>query len=359
MTGGDGFLGWHTMCALKEQGAEIVDIPVGGFFDQEQAVGALSGAERFIHLAGVNRGTDQEVDSGNVLFAEQIAETLKVVDDPPRTIVYSNSIQAALSNVYGQAKAKTAGILGQAASCIGAEFLDIKFPNLFGEHGRPFYNAVTATFCHLLAQGETPEVQGNKELTFLHAQDAADVLIGNISREAMGDFEEHEMVSGLLMRLTSMAEIYRHGEIPDVSTPFQRNLFNTYRSYLPAGKMGIPLERHADSRGSFFEILRSHGGNGQTSFSTTTPGITRGNHFHRRKVERFVVLSGKGRISLRRTLTKQSVSFDVDGEHPVAVDMPTMWAHNIVNVGTEPLYTAFWTDDLFDPGRPDTIAENV
>jgi UDP-2-acetamido-2,6-beta-L-arabino-hexul-4-ose reductase len=121
----------------------------------------------------------------------------------------------------------------------------------------------------------------------------------------------------------------------------------------------VSLTRHADTRGSFFEIVRSHGGPGQSSFSTTVPGISRGDHYHRRKVERFTVLAGEARISLRRLFTDEVIDFDVDGERPVAVDMPTMWTHRITNTGSGQLYTSFWTNDIFDPENPDTIAEVV
>jgi len=356
-TGGDGFLGWHTQCALREAGTACADIPVGDFFDPEQALAAVDGADRFIHLAGVNRGSDEEVADGNRLFAEQMATTLRRASRPPSVVVYANSIQASLDNTYGRAKAAAADVLRAAAADVGAQFVDVRFPNLFGEHGRPFYNSVTATFCHLLAQGGSPQVVDDKELTLLHAQDAADVLIGAVDPDRMGSLAWQETVSGLAGRLGRMAEAYRAGEIPDVSVKPDRDLFNTYRSYAPVA--GIGLAAHADARGAFVEIVRARGGQGQTSFSTTVPGVTRGDHFHRRKIERFVVLSGQAVIRLRRVGTDDVVCLPVSGDEPVAVDMPTMWAHNITNVGQEPLYTAFWADELFDPARPDTIAERV
>ena len=359
MTGGDGFLGWHTQCSLRAAGIVASDIPVGEFFDAAQGGAAIDSASRLIHLAGVNRGTDDEVSAGNALFAQQIADTVRRADQPPATIVYANSIQSDLDNVYGRAKAHAADILSKAASDVGAEFIDVRFPNLYGEHGRPFYNSVTATFCHLLANGGSPEVKDDKELALLHAQDAADVLVGAVTLDEMATLTAHETVSGLLRRLSAMAKTYSEGQIPDIAGTFDRNLFNTYRSFVTGDGNAISLSRHVDPRGAFVEMLRSHGGRGQASFSTTVPGITRGNHFHRRKVERFVVMSGRARISMRRLLTDEALHFDVDGDAPIAVDMPTMWTHNVTNTGTEPLFTFFWTDDLFDPERPDTTAEDV
>lgn len=359
MTGGRGFLGWHTRAALYEKGIEASLVPVGENFDSSQAKQAINGAEKLIHIAGINRAEDDEIREGNLLFARQLVDTLLTVENPPKVIVYADSTQAGNGSVYGEAKLAAGEILREAAEKLGAEFVDVRLPNLFGEHGRPFYNAVTATFCHLLVKGGTPTVENDKELTLLHAQDAADLLIGNRELEHQEKLEQKETVSGLLEKLKEIDRIYRRGEIPDISDQFMRNLFNTYRSYVFMSRPEFPLIKHADARGSFSEIIRTHGGTGQTSFSTTVPGVLRGGHYHRRKVERFLVLSGKARISLRQMFTDEVLHFDVTGDGPVAIDMPTMWTHSIENTGDEALLTNFWTDDHFDPDNPDTIVEAV
>ncbi|MDQ0374225.1 UDP-2-acetamido-2,6-beta-L-arabino-hexul-4-ose reductase [Cellulomonas humilata] len=276
-----------------------------------------------------------------------------------RRVAYAGSVQSDVGGIYGQAKADAATRLTGAANRVGAEFHDLRLPNLFGEHGRPFYNAVTATFCHLLARGERPRVDVDRGLRLLHAQDAADLLVGTFPSSDLETLVQELSVVELLERLTAMAATYSTGDIPDVAQKVDRDLFNTYRSYVTELRPAVPLVRHSDARGSFFEIARTHGGPGQSSFSTTKPGIVRGEHFHRRKIERFTVLSGRAVISLRRLFGTEVVHVEVDGEHPLAVDMPTLWAHNIQNVGDELLYTSFWTDDIFDPTRPDTIAEVV
>lgn len=359
ITGGGGFLGQHLRAALLESDTAADLITVGEGFDAERATNAVSGADRAIHIAGVNRGTDEEVSAGNLKFAEQFAGAILAAEHAPKTVVFANSTQSTNGSVYGDAKARAGSIIEDAAAKVGAEYVDVQLPNLFGEHGRPFYNAVTATFSHLVAAGETPTVQADKELTLLHAQNAADLLSGFVEPEALDSLVQVETVSGLLDRLLGYAETYNRGEIPSVAEVFDRDLFNTYRSYTFPAQSPISLTRHADARGSFFEIIRSHGGPGQSSFSTTVPGVTRGDHFHRRKIERFTVLQGTGRISLRRLFTDEVISFDVTGEAPGAIDMPTMWSHNITNVGDDLLYTSFWTNDIFDPENPDTIAEAV
>lgn len=359
ITGGRGFLGQHLRAALLESEIAAELVTVGADFDRARATAAVDGADRVIHIAGVNRATDDEVTTGNILFAEQLASAILSAERPPQTVVFANSTQSTNGSVYGEAKARAGGILAHVAKKVGANYADVQLPNLFGEHGRPFYNAVTATFSHLIATGETPTVHADKELTLMHAQNAADLLSGVAPIEALDTLTHVDTVSGLLTRILKYAETYNGGEIPDVTETFDRDLFNTYRSYTFPEQAPIMLTRHADARGSFFEIVRSHGGPGQSSFSTTVRGVVRGDHFHRRKIERFTVLQGTGRISLRRLFTNRVISFNVTGSAPAAVDMPTMWAHNITNIGDDPLYTSFWTNDIFDPENPDTIAEAV
>lgn len=358
LTGAGGFLGWHVKLALHANGHAFVEIPLGDHFDLENASRLLGQSDHLIHLAGVNRGSDHEISQGNRLFAEQIARAITEAKFGLRTITYANSTQYTNGSVYGRAKHDASRILSDLAITTGASYRDIILPNLFGEHGRPFYNSVVATFCYLLATGEgTPAVQADRELTLLHAQDAADWLIGAIDEpnEENGLYRK-ATVSDLLSRLQDMSTIYRSGEFPDLADPFARDLFNTYRSHLPT--VGALLREHKDQRGSFTELARSWGGTGQSSFSTTYPGITRGNHYHRRKVERFAVLSGQATMQLRRMFTDQIIEVVTDGS-PVFLDQPTGWTHNVTNTGDQTLYMFFWTNDIFDPEHADTVAEVV
>jgi len=359
ITGGRGFLGWHTRAALLETATAATSISLGDGFDEAEAIRAVNGADRLVHIAGVNRGSDEEVREGNLRLAQQAAQALRNAVIPPPVVVFANSTQSLAGGVYGDAKAEASDIMRAAATDVGASYVDVVLPNLFGEHGRPFYNAVTATFAHRIASGEVPEVANDKDLTLLHAQDAADLLTGIADERDLPTLAKVATVSELLHKLLYIAQTYRNGEIPDVALKFDRDLFNTYRSYVFPHQAPVRLTRHADARGSFFEVIRSHGGPGQSSFSTTEPGISRGDHFHRRKIERFTVLSGTATISLRKVFSDEVVEFEVSGDNPVAIDMPTMWSHKITNTGANTLFTSFWTNDIFNPDFPDTIAEAV
>ncbi|QHK20127.1 NAD-dependent epimerase/dehydratase family protein [Pseudarthrobacter psychrotolerans] len=361
LTGAGGFLGFHTRAAALSLGHSLEVVRVGTEFQQQEAMAAVDGSDRLIHLAGVNRGSDGEVRDGNLEFATQLADVLRHVPSPPAELVYANSVHAGNASVYGQAKAEAAEVLQAAAESVGTRFTNVLLPNLFGEHSRPFYNSVMATFCHLLHAGKVPEILDDKDLGLLHAQDAADVLLGSVPLKDMESLTVPRTVSAVLCQLQEIASTYRNGEIPAITSNFDLALFNTYRSFRlqPTQELPFALDRREDARGSFFEVCRSQGGEGQTSFSTTAPGVTRGQHFHRRKVERFVVLSGTAEIAMRRLFSDDILRFAVDGSAPVAIDMPTLWTHQITNLGESDLYTMFWANEIFDPNNSDTYSDRV
>lgn len=359
VTGAGGFLGWHTRVRAHAQGVrDVRSVRLGPTVDAVAIADAVSGAERVLHLAGVNRGRPRDVREANLALVWQLAAGLRRAATPPATLVYANSTQAGNGTEYGLAKAEAAEILAEAAAELGADFVDVRLPNLFGEHGRPFYNSVVATFCHQLARGEKPTVSHDRELVLLHAQDAAEQLLTAKPGQQV-DGEVDRTVSALLAWLSDAAALYHDGQIPVLADAFDVALFNTYRSFTFPDRWPVPLVRHADHRGSFVETLRAHGSSGQLSYSTTVPGVVRGQHYHLAKVERFVVVAGQAQIALRRVLTAETVRFPVSGGRPVIVDMPTLWAHNITNTGPDTLVTLFWTNDLFDPARTDTYLEQV
>lgn len=359
-TGAGGFLGWHTRVRARARGGgEVTAVRLGPDVAVDVVAEAVSGVDRLLHLAGVNRGDPLAIREGNVSLARQLAAGLRRAKNPATTVVYANSTQAGNGTEYGAAKMEAADILAAAVADIGGEFVDLRLPNVFGEHGRPFYNSVLATFSHQLANGGAPRIDVDRELTLVHAQDAAELLLTAKPGQTAEANGARRTVSSLLATMSRSASLYRTGQIPELADAFDIALFNTYRSFTFPAQWPIPLVRHADHRGSFVEAVRAHGSSGQLSYSTTAPGIVRGQHFHLTKVERFVVVAGQAEIALRRVLTDESVRFQVSGEEPVIVDMPTMWAHNIVNTGKSVLLTLFWTNDLFDPANPDTYQEDV
>jgi len=358
VTGADGFLGWHTRVRLRAlTDHEVIPVDVANWADLRELVGS---ADAVLHFAGVNRGSDREVEEGNIQLAVDLADAVSRAPGAP-AIIYANTIQAGNGTPYGTGKALAASILSEAASAKGSPFADVVLPNLFGEHGRPSYNSFVATFAHKVVNGEHPEVQ-DREVGLLHVQDAAQAFIAELEGEGHRVLRPEATttsVAEVLEILTSQYDVYRHGEIPALPSRLHVNLFNTLRAAMFPARYPMPLVRRTDPRGSLVETVRARGSEGQTFISTTVSGITRGQHFHLRKAERFVVVGGQARISLRRVLTDDTVTFDVDGASPVIVDMPTLWTHNITNKGSAELTTMFWTNELFNPEDTDTYAEDV
>lgn len=211
-----------------------------------------------------------------------------------------------------------------------------------------------------MIRGEQPTI-ADRPVPLLHVQQAAQALIDGLDATAARIDPPAESVSvqEVYDLLLEFAASYATGEFPDLSTPFRIDLFNTYRSALFPGNLPIALTPHADARGRFVETVRCRGGEGQTSFSTTLPDITRGEHYHLSKIERFAVIQGAARISLRKMFSADVIDFDVSGERPMAIDMPMGWVHNITNTGSEVLLTQFWSHELFRPDAPDTFFEPV
>jgi UDP-2-acetamido-2,6-beta-L-arabino-hexul-4-ose reductase len=166
-------------------------------------------------------------------------------------------------------------------------------------------------------------------------------------------------ISALLDILTCYRDLYATAEIPDLTDSFNLSLFNTYRSFCFPDHFPVSVPVRSDPRGDLFESVRAHGGRTQVFCSATNPGFTRGEHFHLRKVERFLVLKGTAEIKLRRLFDATVIRFEVSGKNPEIVDMPTMWAHSITNTGSDELFTLFWAHEIFDPERPDTFPEPV
>lgn len=361
ITGALGFIGWHCRAYFQPM-SEVSVEPVGRVeFATDRALDeALDGCDAVIHLAGVNRGDEEAVWRANIALAERLTQRLTATDARPH-VVFANSTQACRDTRYGDSKRRAADIIREWANRAGARFTDLVIPHVFGECGRPFYNSAVATFCHQLAHGETPRIIEDGVLELVHARAVAEASLAAIRSGHAGEQRLTGVrirVSEVLAQLTTMDRQYRSQVIPPLATPFELDLFNAYRAArFPQGyPIAIPLR--ADTRGELFEAVRTLRG-GQCFVSTTRPGITRGNHYHRRKIERFLVLRGEALIRVRRLLHRDVTEYPVSGARPGFVDMPCLHTHNITNVGQDDLVTLFWSHEIFDPEAPDTFTEPV
>jgi UDP-2-acetamido-2,6-beta-L-arabino-hexul-4-ose reductase len=370
ITGQAGFIGTHLFNTLSLYKDEFTLVPFRDdyFGDPGQLSWFAAGCDVIVHLAAVNRHADPAVIyHTNVDLVKKLITALETSGSRAH-LLFSSSTQEERDNPYGTAKKEGRMLLAEWAGTRGGGFTGLVIPNVFGPFGNPFYNSVVATFSHQLTRGETPKIEIDATLKLIYVGELVQEIIACIRNHAAGEVRAlHPVahtaeirVSEILQLLVGYKESYlENGTIPAFANRFEINLFNTFRSYIdPATRYPVKYVQHADHRGAFTEIIRL-GSGGQISFSTTNPGITRGNHFHTRKIERFAVINGEAVISLRRIGTAETFHFRLSGSEPSYVDMPVWYTHNITNTGTEELYTMFWINEFFDAGDADTYFEAV
>ena len=374
ITGQAGFVGTHLYNTLGLYPEKFTRIPFeDSFFADSVLLKAfVSKCDVIVHLAAMNRHNDPEVIyKTNIGLVNQLIKACEETKSTPH-ILFSSSTQEERDNLYGKSKKEGRLLLENWADKHNAQFTGLIIPNVYGPFGNPYYNSVVATFCHQLTHNEQPRIEVDGVINLIYVGELVDQvikLIEKVDKDHKNDVVIQEVklqhtaeikVSTLLKTLETYRDNYfTKGEIPALDTPFNRNLWNTFLCYIDHEKFfPFHLKLNTDDRGSFVETVKLNSG-GQVSFSTTVPGITRGNHFHTRKAERFAVIEGKARIDLRRIGTDKVYSFELDSTNPSFVDMPIWYTHNITNIGTEELYTIFWINEHYDASNPDTYFEKV
>ncbi len=331
-------------------------------------------ADFVFNLAGVNRPQDPaEFMRGNFGFASTLLATLKKHGNTCPVMI-SSSIQAALNNPYGESKRAGEQLLFDYAEETGAKVLVYRFPNLFGKWCRPNYNSAVATFCNNIANDLPITVNDPSVVMHLvYIDDVVDELIGALTggEHRDGAFcvvpTSHRITLGAIVDLLhTFRRMPETLEVPDTTKDgFAKKLYAMYLSYLPSDRFAYDLKMNVDPRGSFTEIIRT-ADRGQFSVNVSKPGITKGQHWHHTKNEKFVVVHGHGLIQLRKVGTDENgqlypvVNYEVSGEKIQVVEMIPGYTHNIVNLSdTEDLVTFMWCNECFDPAKPDTYFEPV
>ncbi|ERP91177.1 capsular polysaccharide biosynthesis protein CapF [Alcanivorax sp. P2S70] len=358
ITGAAGLLGWHLQCHLSVLDGwkdTVVALNREAFNDDAVLEAALANADVVVHLAGINRADDAVLEEGNIALAERLVAALDRVGAEPH-LLYSNTIHKTWDNAYGRGKAGADRVFRAWSEVKGSRYSDLVLPHVFGEGGRPFYNSAVFTFCQQIVEGESLSINAGGMLELLHAQDICSRIVEAVERKQTGELRlKGRAISAAEVagKLAAMHASYTGHVVPDLRDSFDLQLFNTLRSFLYPAHYPCDLTLHTDNRGSLFEAVKADNG-GQAFLSTTKPGITRGNHFHFGKVERFLVIRGEAIIRLRRLFSDEVTEFRVSGDAPVYIDMPTLHTHSITNVGEGELMTLFWSHEIFDPEAPDT-----
>lgn len=368
ITGQPGFIGTHlyNTLGLFPDKYKRIECRDEYFANPDQLKEFVSQCDVIVHLAALNRHNDpQVIYDTNIELVKKLIAAMNAANVQPH-VLFSSSTQEERDNPYGKSKKIGRELLESWAIEKNGRFTGFVIPNVYGPFGHPYYNSVVATFCHQLTHGEVPEIHIDGQMKLIYVGELVNIIIQHITgnHSQVTSYQvPHTVeikVSDLLALLKQYKDCYFiNGIIPDLTNPFERNLFNTFVCYIDHQTFfPFMLKKNTDNRGSFVEIIKLNSG-GQVSFSTTVPGITRGNHFHIRKAERFAVIKGKARIDIRRIGTDKVLSFELNGKNPSFVDMPIWFTHNITNIGNDELLTMFWISEHFDPSDPDTYFENV
>jgi UDP-2-acetamido-2,6-beta-L-arabino-hexul-4-ose reductase len=363
VTGSDGFIGRNVMVRLRRR-TEWTVAGVDARDNDVEVDRLLATADAVIHLAGVNRPQDTaEFQTGNAELTRRVCSTLERRPQPP-LVLLASSIQAALDNPYGRSKLEAEQIVNGYASRTGGRGIVFRLPNVFGKWCRPNYNSVVATFCHNIARGLAVTVNDpDRVLELVYVDDVVAAFEAAIDRgpgavaPAVGPVFS-VTVGELLSKVQACAATRTTLLLPPMSG-FDKRLYATFMSHLPTDAFGYSLAKREDPRGSLAEFVKTPA-SGQIFVSRTHPGITRGNHYHDTKVEKFLVLEGTARICFRHILDESDVlEYVVTGSDYRVLDIPPGYTHNIENIGTSELVTLFWANEIFDPQIPDTYAAQV
>ena len=367
ITGSNGFIGYHLIQTLRlyKEDFSIIKFERSFFENNLKLEAFVISCDVIVHLAGLNRHIEPDVIyEVNKTLVNKLISALTITNSKAHLII-SSTTQEEKDNLYGRSKKESRLLLSEWANKCEGRLSGLIIPNVFGPFGIPYYNSVVSTFCHQVANNEIPKIDLDVNLKLIYVGDLVAIIIDLIrccdnSHNIVIPHTGEAKVSKILSLLEYFKIAYQENdEIPVINDDFEFKLFNTFRSYININKF-FPKKysQNSDGRGVFVEIVRN-GIPGQTSFSTTLPGITRGNHFHTRKIERFSVIKGRALIQLRKIGTNDFYDFYLDGEEPSFVDMPIWFTHNIKNIGDELLYTIFWINEPYDKNNPDTFFEIV
>jgi UDP-2-acetamido-2,6-beta-L-arabino-hexul-4-ose reductase len=367
ITGQTGFIGTHLYNFLGIKKDTFIRIPFSDdfFLNIDKLQEFVRQCDVIVHLAALNRHNDPKIIyTTNIELVTKLISAFESTGSKPH-VIFSSSIQEERENVFGKSKREGRELFAAWAEKNGASFTGLVIPNVFGPFGNPFYNSVVATFSHQLTHNSEPSIEIDANLKIIHVSDLINIIYEIITNKVSAKlfsvpYNSEVKVSEILQKLKNFKSMYfENGIFPDLNDRFEKNLFNTYLCYVDIeNHFPAKLKVSTDSRGSFVETIKLNSG-GQVSFSTTKPGITRGNHFHTRKAERFAVIKGNALIQLRRIGTDKIMNFELNGEEPSYVDMPVWHVHNITNIGKDDLFTIFWINEIFNPEDADTYFETV
>jgi UDP-2-acetamido-2,6-beta-L-arabino-hexul-4-ose reductase len=366
LTGSEGFIGRNLKTRLEQRDdVRLLCIDVAN--EKAELEAAALDADFIFHLAGINRPKElEEFDRGNKGLTEELVECL-ASQGRKTPVLISSSIQAVLDNPYGKSKLGAEAAVRAYGERAGAPVYIFRLPNVFGKWCRPNYNSVIATWCYNTTRGLPIQINDPaSELHLVYVDDVAEAFMaafdGACEAESDGFCQVKRTYRKTLGQIAALLECFASSRktlvMPLFEDSFTRILYATWLSYLPQEAFSYPLEMKRDDRGWLAEFIKSPSF-GQVFLSKTKPGITRGNHWHHSKAEKFLVIKGQALIRFRKIDEEKVLEYPVSGDELRVLDIPVGYTHSITNIGDSELITLFWSDEIFNPSMMDTYAAGV
>jgi UDP-2-acetamido-2,6-beta-L-arabino-hexul-4-ose reductase len=184
ITGSTGFLGTHILEEVKKREWEyaVLNRNRQELFDPMHLKRLVCKKDAIIHLAAVQRSNDlTEMYRVNVLGTKMLLDAI-LKFSPCSNFVFASSFHVynpkthfAYSKILAEEMIKSyaKGPEGFKTSII------LRFTNLYGEGGKPFFNSVVATFAHQIKEGQQITVNGDGSQTrdYLYVSDAVAAIM--------------------------------------------------------------------------------------------------------------------------------------------------------------------------------------
>jgi UDP-2-acetamido-2,6-beta-L-arabino-hexul-4-ose reductase len=367
ITGPNGFIAKNLIMHLKHMTDEKITIfKFHRNSTDEELIEGIQASDFIFHLAGENRPNDDSAfTKTNVDLTRKLCDLASKHNPIP--ILFTSSTQATADNPYGKTKLAAEKLIEAYSKNNNVSATIYRLPNVFGKWSRPNYNSFVATLCHNIPRNIPVNIDDKSKTLKLGyiddlIKDFIDLLQVKTSTTNCNRLEPNVTYNRTLGEIISLIDSYKETpislQLPEASNGFERALYATYMSFIPKEQFSYPVVDYTDDRGSFYEVLKTQN-NGQISISTTLPGITRGNHFHHSKIEKFLVVKGKALFKFRHMITEETIEILTTEKEKRFVEVPAGYTHSFQNTGEEDLVILLWANEVFDRTQPDTYTEEV
>jgi len=239
ITGSRGFIGRHLVNTFKNKKGVTVydcDLPECNLLRPNNSFkNFVHKKDIIIHIAAINRGTDEEIITGSVVATHNLISAIKKTQGKPK-LIFLSSTQAETETIYGLSKKLTEVMLKSFSIRYKMPVVIFRTTNVFGEGCRPFYNSVVATFCYQVAKNKRLIVTNKKRrMNLIYVKDLAKIISNEVFAKRKQPFYFKRITTDNIITVEKLARLIKSfDKIKDpqkLKTKFYKDLYRTYLSY--------------------------------------------------------------------------------------------------------------------------------